>query len=241
MAAHARSAGAADRVRARLAAANSRWDVACTRAHAWQRTLQHALLHNRQFHDAVVELVARLAAAERAVRAREPLRLGREPNELQRDFRRFAELRDELRRAEPRVLALHDAAALLAPGAPPHSRLAELRLRLQSLRKLCAVYALKLGAALARRPASAAHALAAAAALAGPAAPTVRHVYRPPFCEFHESDRSKTPFKCISTRRLFVNYGIISGKHNLFCVTSPRFTPQIAQYEQIFETNTTQA
>lgn len=170
VAAHARSAAAAERVRARLAAANARWDTACRRAHHWQAQLQRALLHNRQFHDIVVELVARLAAAERTVRAREPLRLGRAPAELQRDFRRFAELRDELRRAEPRVLALHEAAALLAPGAAPHTRLAELRLRLQSLRKLCSVYALKLGAALARRPAGSgsAHALAAAAATLAP-------------------------------------------------------------------------
>lgn len=168
VAAHARSAAAAERVRARLAAANLRWDTACRRAHDWQARLQRALLHNRQFHDILVDLVAKLAAAEKTVRAREPLRLGREPAELQRDFRRFAELRDELRRAEPRVLALHEAAALLAPGPGPHARLAELRLRLQSLRKLCSVYALKLGAALARRPARSTHALAAAAATLAP-------------------------------------------------------------------------
>lgn len=70
----------------------------------------------------VVELVARLAAAERGVRAREPLRLDRAGAELQRDFRRFSELRDELSRAEPRVHALHDAAQLLRSGdAPPNS------------------------------------------------------------------------------------------------------------------------
>ncbi|PZC72704.1 hypothetical protein B5X24_HaOG210718 [Helicoverpa armigera] len=168
VAAHARSGAAAERVRARLAADNARWDTACRRAHDWQAQLQRALLHNRQFHDIVVELVAQLAAAEKTVRAREPLRLGREPAELQRDFRRFAELRDELRRAEPRVLALHEAAALLAPGAGPHTRLSELRLRLQSLRKLCSVYALKLGAALAHRPAGSMHGLAAAAATLAP-------------------------------------------------------------------------
>lgn len=77
-------------------------------------------------------------------------------------------MRDELRRAEPRVLALHEAAALLAPGAGPHTRLSELRLRLQSLRKLCSVYALKLGAALAHRPAGSMHGLAAAAATLAP-------------------------------------------------------------------------
>ncbi|RVE54733.1 hypothetical protein evm_000500 [Chilo suppressalis] len=124
----------------------------------------------------VVELVTRLSNAERGVRAREPLRLSRPADALQRDFRRFSELRDELAAAEPRVLALHDAAQLLRAGdAPPHAddicrRLGELRLRLQSLRKLSAVYALKLGAALARRPAPGT-ASAIAVAVAAAAAP----------------------------------------------------------------------
>ncbi|CAG4999316.1 unnamed protein product [Parnassius apollo] len=110
---HARSAAAGERASARLAAANARWDAACARAADWQKKLQHALMHNQQFHDIVVELVGQLAAAERTVRAREPLRLRRAADELRRDFRRFSELRDELARAEPRVQALRDAAALL--------------------------------------------------------------------------------------------------------------------------------
>lgn len=64
--------------------------------------------------------MARLASAERGVRAREPLRLNRGAEDLQRDFRRFSELRDELARAEPRVLALHESAQLLRSGDPPH-------------------------------------------------------------------------------------------------------------------------
>ncbi|KAL4710667.1 hypothetical protein ACJJTC_003303 [Scirpophaga incertulas] len=116
VAAHASDAAAAAAVRARLAAANRRWDLACGRAAAWQRALQHALVHNRQFHDIVVELVSRLSAAERGVRSREPLRLSRPTDALRHDFRRFSELRDELSAAEPRVLALRDAAALLDPA-----------------------------------------------------------------------------------------------------------------------------
>ncbi|GBO98714.1 Nesprin-1 [Eumeta japonica] len=171
---HATSAQAAADLRSRLAAANARWNAACESAAVAQRKLQRALVHNQQFHDIVVELVSRLAAAERGVRAREPLRLSRSAAELQRDFRKFSELRDELERTEPRVHALHDAAQLLRSGdAPPHSddicrRLAELRLRLQSLRKLSGVYALKLGAALAKQPAHGS-ALAAMAAAAAPA------------------------------------------------------------------------
>lgn len=119
---HAAVAEDATRVRARLDNANARWDRACALAAAWQRRLQRALVHNQQFHDIVVELVARLAKAERGVRAREPLRLNRPSAELQRDFRRFSELRDELSAAEPRVHALHDAAQLLRSGdAPAHA------------------------------------------------------------------------------------------------------------------------
>ncbi|CAG9579061.1 unnamed protein product [Danaus chrysippus] len=103
-------------------------------------------------------MVSQLAAAERTVRAREPLRLSRPADQLQQDFQRFTELRDELARAEPRVLALRDAAQLLKDdGEDVCRRLNELRLRLKSLRKLSGVYALKLGAALARAPGGAPH------------------------------------------------------------------------------------
>ncbi|CAG4949527.1 unnamed protein product [Colias eurytheme] len=166
---HARDADAAERVRARLGAANRRWDAACSRAAAWQQRLQQALVHNQQFHDIVVDLVNQLGEAERAVRSREPLRLSLPENELRSEFRRFSELRDELSRAEPRVLALRDAAQLLEGSARDVcTRLGELRLRLQSLRKLTGVYALKLGAALASRPSAAPAALAAAAATLAP-------------------------------------------------------------------------
>lgn len=69
------------------------------------------------YQSTVVELVSQLAAAEKSVRAREPLRLTRPAPELRKDFRRFSELRDELSRAEPRVLALRDAAQLLTNDA----------------------------------------------------------------------------------------------------------------------------
>lgn len=66
--------------------------------------------------------MAQLATAERGVRAREPLRLARAAAALQHDFRKFSELRDQLQRVEPRVLALHDAAQLLRqPDAPHHA------------------------------------------------------------------------------------------------------------------------
>lgn len=51
VAAHAKVERDATRVRARLATDNKRWDDACARAGVWQKKLQHALMHNQQFHD----------------------------------------------------------------------------------------------------------------------------------------------------------------------------------------------
>lgn len=51
VAAHARAPHDADRLRARLARANRRWDDACRAATERQHKLQHALVHNTQFHD----------------------------------------------------------------------------------------------------------------------------------------------------------------------------------------------
>ena len=72
---------------------------------------------------------------------------------LQVKFVIYRELRSDLERCEPRVLSLQEAANhLLEEHVETRSRLQELRLRLQSLRRLTGIYALKLGAALGLDP-----------------------------------------------------------------------------------------
>lgn len=66
---------------------------------------------------------------------------------------RFRELRSDLERCEPRVISLQEATNhLLEEQTETRTRLQELRLRLQSLRRLTGIYTLKLGAALGLDP-----------------------------------------------------------------------------------------
>lgn len=62
-------------------------------------------------------------------------------------------MQGELERCEPRVLSLQEAANhLLEERGETREKLQELRLRLQSLRRLTSIYVLKLGSALGLDP-----------------------------------------------------------------------------------------
>lgn len=146
---HTEDMDRAQELRDRLAVANSRWEKVCQSAATWQEALQSALMGNQQFHRIVDELVAWLERTEASIRASEPIDLTENTNIIRTKYDKFRELRSDLERCEPRVLSLQEAAnQLLDEHVETRSRLQELRLRLQSLRRLTGIYALKLGASL---------------------------------------------------------------------------------------------
>ncbi|CAK9831289.1 Muscle-specific protein 300 kDa [Anthophora retusa] len=143
----------AAQLRDRLTIANTRWDKVCTLAAHWQEQLQVALMSNQQFHRIIDELLIWLEKTEISIRANEPVDLTESLEIMTAKYNKFRELRSDLERCEPRVLSLQRSAnQLLDEKGETRERLQELRLKLQSLRRLTGIYALKLGSALGMDP-----------------------------------------------------------------------------------------
>ncbi|KAJ9598800.1 hypothetical protein L9F63_026665, partial [Diploptera punctata] len=133
----------AEELRNRLVSTNARWDEVCRNAANWQTQLQTALMENQQFHQIIVELLDSLTKTENKIRQMEPVDLNDDIIIIEAKYNQFRELRSELERCEPRVISLQEAADQLLRHSPAPeganttwTRLTDLRLKLQSLRRL---------------------------------------------------------------------------------------------------------
>jgi len=142
----------------RLVAVNERWDEICVNATEWQTRLQTALLENHEFHLTITELTEWLEKTTATVRAAEPVDLTVDRAVLQTKYNKFLELQQDLRRCEPRVVSLQEAADQLEIQTDTTQceevkrKLALLSQNLASLVQVCGIYISRLGQALGLPP-----------------------------------------------------------------------------------------
>lgn len=134
---------------------NSRWEQICKHASAWQAKLQDSLIGNREFHKIINEFNIWLEDTERKIKQFEPVDLSSEKSVMESKFIRFKELKCEIERCEPRVLSLQENSAQLLKSTNNDQvanetfvKLTDLSVKLQSLRRLTALYVIKLGTVL---------------------------------------------------------------------------------------------
>ncbi|XP_046443833.1 dystonin-like [Daphnia pulex] len=151
---------AADRLRSRLAAANSRWDDVCKSAARIQARLQSSLMQNEEYHRTIRDLVTWLERTETDIQGAEPIDLTVGTKQLKAQLTKFQDLYAQLSQFEPRVTSMREIAdqvfaqSVEADSAQLRSKLVVLNDRLTSLLKICAQYKQLLDGALRNRGAS---------------------------------------------------------------------------------------
>ncbi|EFX84561.1 hypothetical protein DAPPUDRAFT_238990 [Daphnia pulex] len=151
---------AADRLRIRLAAANSRWDAVCKSAARIQARLQSSLMQNEEYHRTIRDLVTWLERTETDIQGAEPIDLTVGTKQLKAQLTKFQDLYAQLSQFEPRVTSMREIAdqvfaqSVEADSAQLRSKLAVLNDRLTSLLKICAQYKQLLDGALRNQGAS---------------------------------------------------------------------------------------
>ncbi|KZS18270.1 Muscle-specific protein [Daphnia magna] len=171
---------AADRLRSRLAAANSRWDAVCKSAARIQGRLQSSLMQNEEYHRTIRDLVSWLERTEADIQSAEPIDLTVGNKQLKAQLTKFQDLYAQLSQFEPRVTSMREIAdqvfaqSVEADSAQLRSKLAVLNDRLTSLLKICGQYKQLLDGALRNRGASVSPSTPSGLNLSGMSSPGVK-------------------------------------------------------------------
>lgn len=157
LATHTLDTEKAVKLRERLQNNNKRWDKVCNQASHWQALLHRALMENKEFHRTVTELSVWLEETENKIKTSEPIDLTIDKAIIERKYKVFMELRNDLVRCEPRIVSLQETTSQLTKyldeSTSPkfneiYAKLTDLRLRFHSIRRLVEVYTVKIASAI---------------------------------------------------------------------------------------------
>lgn len=113
LATHTLDTERAIKLRERLQSNNQRWDKVCNQASHWQAQLHRSLMENKEFHRTVTELCIWLEQTENKIKTSEPIDLTTDKKIIERKYKIFKELRNDLVRCEPRVVSLQETTSQL--------------------------------------------------------------------------------------------------------------------------------
>lgn len=113
LATHTLDTEKAIKLRERLHSNNMRWDKVCNQSSQWQAQLHRALMENKEFHRTITELSTWLEQTEHKIKSSEPIDLTMDKSVIERKYKIFMELRNDLVRCEPRIVSLQETTSQL--------------------------------------------------------------------------------------------------------------------------------